>query len=68
MTDKIADGTCCTYPGGTPSCNSVYHSCANIAISGSQDPAQFAESYNYTGLSGPYAKGEGVVTLLENIS
>jgi hypothetical protein len=39
MTDKIAAGACCSSPG---TCFSVYHSCSDIAITGSQDPATWA--------------------------
>jgi hypothetical protein len=44
MTDKIGAGTCCTYPPA--GCFSVYHSCSDISISGSQDPATWAASFS----------------------
>jgi len=43
MTDKIPQGSCCSYPEEKydPLCNSVYHSCANIRITGTEDPSTF---------------------------
>ena len=34
MTDKIQVGESCTYPAGANECRSVYHSCTDIAITG----------------------------------
>lgn len=35
MTDKIKDGSCCSYPSDSAyKCFSVYHSCANVRING----------------------------------
>jgi hypothetical protein len=36
MTDKITGGTCCEYPSSNSQtmCFSVYHSCANVVITG----------------------------------
>lgn len=61
MTDKITYGTCCSYPteGGDPYCFSVYHSCANIRILGTQDPATYiANHQNPPG--GPYMRESAV--------
>jgi len=63
MTDKIASGACCAYPaaiGSTAVCDSVYHSCANVIITGTQKPADFAASYTYSGPCGPYTQQSGV--------
>ncbi|KAG2374762.1 hypothetical protein C9374_010506 [Naegleria lovaniensis] len=60
MTDKITSGTCCSYPtasGSSPQCFSVYHSCANIVITGTKSVQQFMSSgYNYTGPCGDYTQ------------
>ena len=48
MTDKIARGSSCPYPSdltgiqalARPSCDSVYHSCSDITITGTQPRAQ----------------------------
>jgi hypothetical protein len=47
MTDKIAAGSCCSYPTVNSNyCVSVYHSCANIVIKGGSKTVQnFAASY-----------------------
>ncbi len=42
MTDKIPDGTSCNYGGTSFTCNSVYHSCATVKISGTQPLTQAA--------------------------
>jgi len=34
MTDKILKGSYCTDPQGANPCNSVYHSCGNVIITG----------------------------------
>lgn len=62
MTDKISMGDCCTYPNGDDECKSVYHSCANIKITGTQDPATYAANNKYSGPQGPYTQ-ESVVGL-----
>jgi len=43
MTDKISQGTCCSYPvkKDVDLCLSVYHSCANLIITGTQDPMTY---------------------------
>ena len=50
MTDKIPAGTTCNQLGNvaSPSCFSVYHSVANIRITGTVAPATFLASYTYT--------------------
>lgn len=73
MTDKITSGTCCSYPTtttttltGNPQCFSVYHSCANIVITGSKSIQEFMSSggggggYNYTGPCGDYTQESAV--------
>jgi hypothetical protein len=54
MTDKITGGTCCPYPQGTGKCFSVYHSCANIVITGKTPTSQY--THQYTGPTGPYTQ------------
>lgn len=42
MTDKIAAGGTCVYPGGGGNqCRSVYHSCTDVTILGSTPRAQY---------------------------
>jgi len=60
MTDKIPSGSCCTYPGGSDECFSVYHSCANIIITGANPPSQF--SHSNAGPTGPYTQESGTWT------
>lgn len=57
MTDKIPSGSSCSYPTGTNVCFSVYHSCANVKITGSTPIDQW--NYNYTGPTGPYTQQSG---------
>jgi hypothetical protein len=64
MTDKIQSGTCCPYPQGEDPCFSVYHSCANIVITGSQSVDSYAAAYKYNGISGPYTQ-ESIVRISE---
>eukprot|EP01129_Flabellula_baltica_P014817 TRINITY_DN7212_c0_g1_i1.p1 TRINITY_DN7212_c0_g1~~TRINITY_DN7212_c0_g1_i1.p1 ORF type:complete len:287 (+),score=47.11 TRINITY_DN7212_c0_g1_i1:31-861(+) len=60
MTDKNEDGSCCEYPEGGDGCvNSLYVSCANIRINGTQDVTEWANSYHYMGVCGPYASEVG---------
>ena len=42
MTDKIAPGSSCTYPGGGNMCRSVYHSCVDVRITGKTPRAKYA--------------------------
>jgi hypothetical protein len=56
MTDKIPKGSRCTYlfagnnsmANFTGSCASVYHSCANVQISGKTPVADFFRNYRYS--------------------
>jgi len=69
MTDKITKGTYCTDPNGSNPCLSVYHSCGNIVITGTQSmdavkctpqsdwPNAKFPANNYTQESGTWAKG-----------
>jgi len=59
MTDKISSGSCCDYPVGPNKCSSVYHSCANIVINGSQNLQDWVEGYEYHGPCGPYTQESG---------
>jgi len=63
MTDKLPQqkGTCCTYPNppkgkeiatGTILCFSVYHTCANVIITGKTPVDQYV--HKYVGPCGPY--------------
>src|SRR5690554_7527570 len=49
MTDKIGAGACCSYPKASDieksRCFSVYHSCANIVITGTQNPAEYLRQH-----------------------
>jgi len=38
MTDDIVSGACCSYPAGGNPCPAIYHSCANVVITGSGNP------------------------------
>jgi len=62
MTDKIGSGNCCPYPLAPESemCFSVYHSCADIKISGSGD----ANNYVHTnpGPTGQYTQESAIWT------
>jgi len=46
MTDKIPIGDSCTYPLGPNMCRSVYHSCANVIITGTISPPNWDYEYN----------------------
>jgi hypothetical protein len=46
MTDKINRGSCCPYPTGTNNCQSVYHSCANIVITGKIPVEEYVHNYH----------------------
>jgi len=64
MTDKITTGTCCPYPFGDSNeiCFSVYHSCADVTITGSMDPDVFLASYKNPGPTGQYTQESGTWT------
>lgn len=65
MTDKNGD-QCCDYPVAkdNPKCSSVYHSCANIVITGKIPAADYVHSAEY--LCGPYAPGTAKEWTLSN--
>ena len=58
MTDKIAQNACCNYPSGKDVCYSVYHSCANVIINGTQT----VESYIHQNAlpKGPYTQESAI--------
>eukprot|EP00179_Madagascaria_erythrocladioides_P002095 CAMPEP_0198315976 /NCGR_PEP_ID=MMETSP1450-20131203/6037_1 /TAXON_ID=753684 ORGANISM="Madagascaria erythrocladiodes, Strain CCMP3234" /NCGR_SAMPLE_ID=MMETSP1450 /ASSEMBLY_ACC=CAM_ASM_001115 /LENGTH=247 /DNA_ID=CAMNT_0044019105 /DNA_START=130 /DNA_END=870 /DNA_ORIENTATION=- len=62
MTDKIDDGTCCSYPTDSAyKCFSVYHTCANIKINGTA-AALPAAPVSDAALTTVWTKGEGSTT------
>jgi len=67
MTDKISSGSCCEYPTATvnPVCFSVYHSCANIVITGTQDPATWTPPATQRG---PYGRESTQWTNMGNLN
>lgn len=65
MTDKIRPGTCCPYPEGENKCQSVYHSCANIVITG-KIPAERYQHQNCQP-SGPYTQQSDKWTFNERL-
>jgi len=48
MVDKIAINTSCPYPTGNNKCFSVYHSCADIMITGKNSIESFANYYAFS--------------------
>jgi len=48
MVDKIPVNTSCPYPNGDNKCFSVYHSCADIKITGKNTIESFANSYSFS--------------------
>jgi len=55
---SVVGGGCCEYPfanEGSETCGTVYHSCANIVITGATPVIDWAQKYHYTGPCGPYA-------------
>jgi len=48
MVDKIAINTSCPYPTGNNKCFSVYHSCADIMITGKNSIESFANNYAFS--------------------
>lgn len=62
MTDKIPGGECCPYPDGANKCQSVYHSCANIVITGKIPVERY--QHEYCGPKGPYTQESDVRILI----
>lgn len=69
MTDKIGEQGC-TYPGqpggaaNTIACPSVYHTCANVIITGSIPAAEY--THELETICGPYAPGTALEWSLDN--
>jgi hypothetical protein len=78
MVDKIPVNTSCPYPFGNKICFSVYHSCADIVITGKNSVDSFVNGYSFSFpscwqknppvVSGIYSRIQGQYSIDSNIS